>query len=87
MEDTCSNQCVFCDILVSCSINKKYGTKELSATQKGTLDRCSEERQDGFYDKFLTDLDKCIHHTDCYSTYTRRASRIYLGQGGKGGKL
>ena len=67
-----NNECVFKTILDTCNIHKKYGSKELSATQKSTLQRCSQERNDGFYDTSCTDFDKWIYHTDCYSAYTSK---------------
>ena len=44
---TLSNQCFFRNILDKRSM-KIYGKRELSTTQKSTLQRCSQKRDNGF---------------------------------------
>lgn len=51
---------------------KIYGTKELCATQKSTIQQCSQERGDGFHSRIYSDFDKWIYHTCCYSAYSSR---------------
>ena len=72
VEITPSNECVFRNVLDTCNITKKYGLKELSATQKSTIQQCSHKRNDGFHSTIYTDCDKWIYHTDCYSAYTSK---------------
>ena len=56
-EDTVmSNKCVLGNILDTCSINKKYGLKELSVTQKSTIVCCTHERQYEFYTKVNAEI-------------------------------
>ena len=42
-DESCINECIFRDILDTCSLNKKYGFKELSVEQSNTIQRCSME--------------------------------------------
>ena len=73
VEDTAiSNEYAFRNILDSCSISKRYGSKELSATQKSTIVRCSHQRQDEFHTKNNAEFSTWKYHTDCYSAYTCR---------------
>ena len=79
-EDTViSNECIFRNVLDTCSINKRDRSKELSATQKSKVVRCSDERQDEFHTKNNSELSAWKYHVDCYSTNTSRERiRRYL---------
>ena len=77
-EDTViSNECVFQNILDTCSINKIYGLKELSATQESTVVHCFHKRQDEFHTKINSEFSTWKYNTDCYSACT---SREKIGQ-------
>ena len=67
-----SNECALRNIMDSCRISKRCGSKELSATQKSTIVRCSHQRQDEFHTKNNAEFSTWKYHTDCYSTYTSR---------------
>ena len=56
-------------IIDNCNTSKKYETKTLR-TQKSTIQRCSQEREDGLSNRIYGDFDKfleCIHikRKDC----------------------
>ena len=51
---------------------KTYGTKEFCATQKSTIQQCSQEREDGFRSRIYSDFDKWIYYTCCYGAYCSR---------------
>ena len=71
-DESCINECIFRDILDTCSMNKKYGFKELSVEQSNTIQRCSMERNVSFYQTVYTKFEKRRYHNDCYCAYTSR---------------
>ena len=63
LDNELRNECVFRDVLETCTLHKKYGAKELSSIQKSTIQRCSQERNDGF--TIYTGFSKWSCHSDC----------------------
>ena len=46
--------------------------KELSTIQKNTIQRCSQEREDGYHSRIYSDFDKWIYCTDCYTVHAHQ---------------
>ena len=71
MEYDVQMSCFFKDILETCNSSKRFNAKDLTATQKSTVIRCSQERQDNFIQDFADGI-ACSYHKDCYAEYTSR---------------
>ena len=53
-DESCINECVFRDVLDTCYLNKKYGSKELSVIQNNIIQICCMKRKDNFYQTVYT---------------------------------
>jgi len=73
-----SNQCILKNVLSTCKIDKTYGKKELSDTQKRTITSSSQSRGDGFHDTLNKEFEKFVYHTNCYSKYTSKEKISHL---------
>lgn len=71
-DEPCINECVFRDVLDTCSLNKKYGSKELSVAQNSTIQKYSMRRNDDLYQTVYSKSEERRYHNDCYWAYTSK---------------
>ena len=70
MDESTHNQCLFSEVLDSCSIEKTYAASALSSVRKQTVIKASHQREDSLHET-INDGD-LIYHTLCYSAYTSK---------------
>ena len=65
-------QCIFEEILPSCSQAKKFEKNILSQMRKEKVISCSHERKDNFHTQIEQTFSDMKIHTDCYINYTSK---------------
>ena len=65
-------QCIFKEILPSCSQAKKFEKNALSQMRKEKVIACSHERKDNFHIQIEQTFSDMKFHTDCYINYTSK---------------
>ena len=69
------NECVFRNILDTCNTIKKH-EKRVFYNTKSTIQRCSQEREDGYHCRIYSDFDEQIYCTDCYTMHAHQEKRF-----------
>ena len=65
------NECIFRDVLESCSVDKCYAVNELTKTRKDTVISSNIKQKDDFH-KIIENFSTFKYHDLCYTYYTSK---------------
>ena len=65
------NECIFRDVLESCSVGKCYAVNELTKTRKETVISSSVKRKDDFH-QIIQNFSTFKYHDLCYAYYNSK---------------